>query len=65
MKIYRVDVRIDDQTPPTPRLVQAKSLAKARDHIMRILSVKAATPDDIAYLAVGENAIEIEVAGDE
>ena len=64
MKIYRVEIAIPDNPKWIIRLVRASSLAKARAHVMRIVVAKAATPEDVAALLVGEDAIEIEEAAD-
>ena len=63
MKIYRVDVSLPGSPGWIYRLVRASSLAQARGHVLRIVVARVATPEDVAELLIGEDAIEIEEAG--
>ena len=60
MKIYRVDLRsLSDGH--TEQLVRAASAAKARDHVLQVVSVKVATQDDMMWAVSGR--VKIEEAG--
>ena len=58
MKIYSVRV-----SGGNLRLVKAVNPTAARAHVLKIISVKVATQDDMMLL-VGDDAIEVETAGE-
>ena len=59
MDIYRVDVVTSESNHTY--LIEASSAAKARAHVYRVVRVRSAKQEDMR-LAIGEDAIEIEVA---
>ena len=61
MKIY--SVRVAGNNSEQVRLVKAANSTKARSHVLKIVSVKVASQDDMMLL-VGDDAIEVETAGE-
>ena len=61
-KVYRVDFDLDGTAMVC--LIRADSKTKAREHVLKIASIRQAKPEDIIDLAMGPDAqVEIENAG--
>ena len=61
-KVYRADFDLDGTAMVC--LIRAETKTKAREHVLKIASIRLAKPEDIIELAVGADAqVEIENAG--